>query len=366
MRVIVIGAGIVGAALADRLARSADVTVVEERRVGSGTTGSSLAWLNANDPGDPDYQALRVDALRAWRRLAEEFADPSWYRAAGNTVWAVSEQGRALLTDRVARLRGLGYAAELITPDRLRDLEPFVRASGDAVIAHYPDEGYVHGALAAAALADRARGAGARLVTGTAVAGLNLRGDRVTGVRLDTGEDVDADVTVCAAGWRSPALLATAGAGLPLVDPVAPGSAAPCNIATTTPAPGTVRGVVHSPDLVTRPAPGGGLVLEAADLDAAAEDSPTPSGGHATELLARARALIPGLSVRIRDIGRCVRPLPVDGYPLIGYQRPGLYTAVTHSGITLAPHLADLVHGEIHGTPEPALARFRPDRPLPT
>lgn len=152
----------------------------------------------------------------------------------------------------------------------------------------------------------------------------------------------------------------------PLVDPTTPGSAAPCLIATTTPAPEIIRGVVHSPGLVTRPSPGQGLVLEADDLDEAAnaDDSPTPSGPYAKELLARAQALIPGLSAQVEDIRRCIRPLPADGYPLIGTQRPGLYTAVTHSGMTLGPHLAELITREINGTTEPALNRYRPDRPI--
>ena len=344
MRAIIIGAGIIGAALADRLTRDgADVTVIEEHRPGAGTTGSSLAWLNANDPGDPDYHALRVEALRAWPALAAEFADPPGYRATGNTAWAVTDQDKARLTDRVARLTDLGYQAHLITRDRLHDLEPSVHVADDAVIAHYPHEGYVHGASAATALLDRARRTGARVLTGTPAARLNVRGDRVTGVRLATGDDLDADITVGAAGWRSPALLSTAGVDLHLVDPNTPGSAAPCLIATTTPAPGTVRGVVPSPRLITRSSPDHGLVLEADDLDEAAnaDDSPTPSGPYAKELLTRAQALIPGLSAQVEDIRRCIRPLPTDGYPLIGTQRPGLYTAVTHSGMTLVlqPHL---------------------------
>lgn len=80
------------------------------------------------------------------------------------------------------------------------------------------------------------------------------------------------------------------------------------------------------------------------------------------ELLARARAVVPGLTAEVAAVRRCVRPLPADGYPLIGFQRPGLYTAVTHSGITLAPRLASLIDREIHGRPSPALDAYRPDR----
>ncbi|TDD80677.1 FAD-binding oxidoreductase [Actinomadura darangshiensis] len=371
MRIVVVGAGIIGAALADRLTRPApggraqdEVTVVEEREPGAGTSGTSYAWFNANDPEDPAYHRLRTAALSAWRDLAAEFGDPGWYRPAGNTTWAVTGEERDLLAERVSLLAGLGYPAGLIGPDRLGELEPNVRAPQGALIAHYPGEGYVHGAPAARALAGRARESGAALVTGRRAVRLNTEGDRVTGVRLDDGRDLDADLTVCAAGRHSPALLATAGVALPLVDPSEPGSAAPCLVAATTAAHGGLNGVVHAPGLSARPAEGGGLVLEAVDLDAGVDESASPALVQAVgaELLARARALVPGLTADIADVRRCVRPLPADGYPLVGFQRPGLYTAVTHSGITLAPHLAVLVDQEVHGHMSPALDAHRPDR----
>ncbi|NKZ05257.1 NAD(P)/FAD-dependent oxidoreductase [Actinomadura latina] len=368
MRIVIVGGGIIGAALADRLSRGTNatgVTLVERDRPGAGTSGASFAWLNANDPSDPAYHSLRVAALGTWRRLAAGFGDPDWFRITGNTAWAVADDAKAELADRAARLSRLGYAAAQITGARLRDVEPALRPASGALIVRYPDEGYVHGPDAVAALVERARTAGARLITGTSADRLNLRGDRVTGVRLATGDDLDADLTICAAGWRSPALLATAGLRLPMVDTAAPGSEAPGLTATTTPAaPGLINGVVHSPGIDVRPTPEHRLVLEAGDLDTAT-DLTTPRSeldSRAAELLDRARALIPSLRARIAEVHRCVRPLPADGFPLIGRHAPGLYTAVTHSGMTLGPHLADLIAGDLHED-EPALARYRPDRP---
>src|SRR5690606_36285108 len=197
-----------------------------------------------NDPGDPDYHRLRTAALATWRDVAAGFGAPSWYRPVGNTMWAAAEDEKARLSDRVARLAGLGYPVELIDADRLRELEPHVRAPDGAPIAHYPGEGYVYGGSAARALVRRARESGAEVVTGRRAVGLTTDGDRVTGVRLDDGRELGADVTVCAAGRHSPALLATAGIALPLVDPAEPGSAAPCLIATTTAADGVLNGLV--------------------------------------------------------------------------------------------------------------------------
>ncbi|MEV5831249.1 FAD-binding oxidoreductase [Spirillospora sp. NPDC052242] len=369
MRIVIVGGGIIGAALADRLARpgTAEVTLVERDRPGAGASGASYAWLNANDPADARYHAFRVAALDVWRRVAAEFGGPDWVRFAGNTEWAVAEPARDALAERVARLRDLGYPATLTTATRLRDDEPALRPPAGAVIARFPGEGHVHGPAAVDALIARAREAGAGIRAGTPVTGLLGRGDRVTGVRTPAG-DLSADVVICAAGWRSPALLATAGLALPLVDAEAPGSSAPGLTAATTPVREPVNGPVHTPGLDLRPAPDGGLLLEAADLDAAT-DLATPRAdldARAAELLDRARVLFPGLDARVDRVRRCVRPLPADGRPLVGPLRPGLYTVVTHSGITLAPYLAGLVAGEILGeAAEPALAPYRPDRPSP-
>ena len=49
MKTIVIGAGVMGASVAYRLAQAgAIVTVLEAARVGGGTSGISFAWTNAN------------------------------------------------------------------------------------------------------------------------------------------------------------------------------------------------------------------------------------------------------------------------------------------------------------------------------
>ncbi|MFD0535572.1 FAD-dependent oxidoreductase [Actinomadura luteofluorescens] len=75
MRVLVVGAGIIGAALADRLTRPASgaavrLTVVEAEGPGAGTSGASYAWINANDPSDPGYHRFRTAAMSTWRDLA--------------------------------------------------------------------------------------------------------------------------------------------------------------------------------------------------------------------------------------------------------------------------------------------------------
>jgi glycine/D-amino acid oxidase-like deaminating enzyme len=61
--------------------------------------------------------------------------------------------------------------------------------------------------------------------------------------------------------------------------------------------------------------------------------------------------------------------MPADGQSIVGHlpAAPGLYVAVTHSGVTLATHLSRLIATEVTtGTPAAELAPYRPDRFLTT
>ncbi|RAY12944.1 FAD-binding oxidoreductase [Actinomadura craniellae] len=364
--VLIVGAGIIGTALADRLAPHARVTVIDAHLPGQGTTATSLAWLNANKTIDPGYFAFRIEALRAWSRLAIEFGDPPWYVPTGNLTWAQTEEAVAELSARVERLQARRYPARFLTHDQAHSIEPGLVMPADALIAHFPGEGFVHGAQAAHALMGRAQASGARLRTGDRVVHIVGDGGQVRGAHLASGDTVAADITICAAGWRTPDVLATANTGVPLLDAKEPGSAAPCLVATTTPIPKALRGIVHAPGIYARPAWDGGLLLEAGDLDAIT-DMNTPQADldtSAADLLTRAREIIPALSqAQISHARRCIRPMPTDGFPLIGWRQEGLYVAVTHSGITLAAHLAELITREIlHGTRPDELAPYRPDR----
>lgn len=366
IRVLIIGAGIIGTALADHLIHRAQVTIVDAHTPGQGTSATSLAWLNANKTLDPHYFEFRMAALRRWADLAAEFAKPPWYVPNGNLTWAQAEIARTDLATRVDRLQARGYPAHLVTATEVRDIEPILDIPSKALIAHFPGEGFVHGAHATQALIARAQDAGANLISEDPVVALSIHGDHVTGARLASGERISADVTICAAGWRTPEILATADLSVPLLDVHAPGSIAPCLVATTTPAPGALRGLVHAPHVYARPAWNGGLLLEASDLDASTDMAtpPTILRTWADELLTRAREVIPVLTqVQISDVQRCVRPMPADGLPLVGWCQPGLYVAVSHSGITLAPHLARLIaHDLANGTFTDELSRFRLDR----
>jgi glycine/D-amino acid oxidase-like deaminating enzyme len=368
LRVAVVGAGIVGAAVAQALAAAGvAVTVVEADRPGSGTSGTSLAWLNANQKLPRDYHDFSVRAMREWRTLAASLGHPGWYVPSGSVTWADTDIGRTELAATVARLREWGYPAQTITADDLDGLEPHLRVPAGARIAYFPGEGFVHTDRAVDALIADARAYGATLVSGAAV--LESTGTRVTAIRLPDGERIHADAYVCCAGWRTPHLLEPLGVQVPLVPGDSPDSTAPGLVAEIAEPRALIGRVVHAPDLSLRPHRSGGLRVDADDVNGRVHAATPPSDldRYAWDLVDRARRILPDLaaapSVRAQ---LCIRPLPVDGKPIVG-RLPDLtnaYLIVCHSGVTLAPLLARLALAELTDGPVANLDRYRIGRLL--
>jgi glycine/D-amino acid oxidase-like deaminating enzyme len=91
-----------------------------------------------------------------------------------------------------------------------------------------------------------------------------------------------------------------------------------------------------------------GRIVIGSDHDGAPRSEATQERGE--QLLAAGARLLPQLaSVELERVTLGWRPLPRDGYPIVGFapRAPGVYVAVTHSGVILAPMLAQLASLEI-------------------
>jgi glycine/D-amino acid oxidase-like deaminating enzyme len=376
----VIGAGILGVCVAARLAEAGvGVTLLERDRPGRAATGSSFAWLNANDKAPRAYHDLNHAGMRAWAGRAARSGGAAWYRPAGNLEWAQSAPGRAHLAARVRRLTEWGYPARPIDAAQAAELEPSLRLPHPAPdVAWFPDEGYLLTEPLVSHMAEAAARHGATVLTGEPgrVVGLHTvpgAGGAGTGRRMEVrtaaGQVIPADVVVCCAGRGVPELAALAGATgpVPLVGWAEPGATAPGLVVQAGPVtPLGPQRMVHAPRVYLRPHSGGLVHLEAPD---AAVDLHTPEADlqrWAEELLRRARRVVRGLQdARVTGYRVCVRPMPADGRSIVGPLpgAGGLYVAVTHSGVTLAAHLSRLIAAElVTGVAAAELAPYRPGR----
>ncbi|PZX17060.1 glycine/D-amino acid oxidase-like deaminating enzyme [Palleronia aestuarii] len=369
MKIVVIGAGMIGVSIAAGLARKgAEVVLVDRSAPGTGTTATSYAWVNANGKEPRAYFDLNRAGLEAHHRLSPE-GDAGWLHRGGHVEIAVEEPHRTDLARRMEMHRERGYPAEEIDAEKARTLLPDVIVPDEArLIVHYPREAHAYPAAYLAALLGQAREAGAEIRTGPGQNVVGLRasegGSEVT---LADGTAIRADKVVSAAGRWTPALAALAGIDVPLHAFAEPGDITVGYLATTNPLPVRLTRLVTAPSLHIRPAGGGRLLLQALDLDATADPGAVPDtrSDLAATFVARLQRLVRNAeAARIDELVVGQRVMPRDGRTIAG-PAPNLswlYIVATHSGVTLAPYLGEAVAAELLGERQAELDDFRIER----
>ncbi|MER5866579.1 FAD-binding oxidoreductase [Kitasatospora sp. NPDC002040] len=369
--VVVIGAGVVGAACAYYAARSGlAVTVVDRGPVAGGTTGAGEGNLLVSDKEPGPELDLALLSTGLWRELGEQLGAEVEYEAKGGLVVASSEAGMAALRGFAAEQAKAGVVSAEVPGDRLAELEPHL-APGLAGGFHYPQDAQVQPALAAAHLL-RASGASIRLGETVTAIRTGPSGE-VLGVTTDRGR-IDATAVINAAGTWGGELAALAGVALPVLPRRG-------FVLVTEPLPRIVRHKVYAADYVADVASGsaalqtsavvegtpGGPVLIGASRERVGFDR-TLSVDVLQRLAANAAALFPVLrQVAVQRAYRGFRPYLPDHLPAIGADPrvPGLYHACGHegAGIGLAPATGLLIARQLTGErPELDLTPFRADR----
>ncbi|MFE9421408.1 NAD(P)/FAD-dependent oxidoreductase [Kitasatospora sp. NPDC006697] len=376
--VVVIGAGVVGAACAFYAARAGlSVAVVDRGPVAGGTTGAGEGNLLLSDkaPG-PELELAQLSAV-LWRELAEELGPRFEYEPKGGLVVAAAPAGQQALREFAATQRAVGVIAEEVAGEALREFEPHL-AEGLAGGFHYPEDSQVQPALAAAHLLRAATGAGAGLHLGERVTGIELGPDgAVRAVRTER-RTLAAGAVINAGGTWGGEIAAMAGVGLPVLPRRG-------FVLVTEPLPRVVRHKVYAADYVADVASGSAALQSSAVVEG------TPSGtvliGATRErvgfdrtvstaalgrLARQAAALFPFLTdVKVLRAYRGFRPYLPDHLPAIGADPrvPGLVHACGHegAGIGLAPATGLLIAEQLTGRrltgAEPVdLAPFSPDR----
>ncbi|MGW0587775.1 NAD(P)/FAD-dependent oxidoreductase [Streptosporangium sp. NPDC002607] len=378
--VVVVGAGVVGAACAYYAARAGlDVVVVDRGAVAGGTTGAGEGNVLISDKEPGPELDLALLSNRLWRDLAADGPDGGFdggfeFEAKGGLVVAETDEVLEALTGLAGRQ---GVECVAVAAGELGDYEPHL-AKGLAGGVFYPHDAQVQPMLAAARLIRRGAerfGHGALMLrTGVTVTGFLRDGDRVAGVTTSCG-DILAGAVVNAAGTWGGEIAALAGVRVPILPRRG-------FILVTEPLAGPlIRHKVYTADYVTA------VASDSEGLETSAVVESTPSGpvliGASRErvgfdrtvsvpvlerLARQAVELFPVLAAYRVIRAYCgFRPYCPDHLPVIGEDPrvPGLYHACGHegAGIGLAPATGHLIARLLAGLrPEVDLAPFRPDR----
>lgn len=362
-RVIVIGAGIVGASVTFRLAKAgANVTVIDRAEPGNGTTSNSFAWVNANQKTPRAYFDLNVAGMKEHDQLEHELGRAPWLHRTGNLVWTGDPVRYDTLCQRVERLQSWGYNANWITAAEVNQAyEPHLSFSGPTMrVAWFPDESWLDGPLYVRSILDHAVEAGASVRSGQEVTGITTTENEVT-VTLSDGQTITADAVVNTAGPSADRIAAMVGRTLPL----APTRGLLMRVEMPE---GTLSRIIHSTDVNLRPDGENHVLVHHDSVDHLIGDrSEIPiDDPNCRELCRRARRIFPEINGnRISETRIGIRPYPVDDVSCVGQVPgiPGYYEAVTHSGVTMGPLLGRLLTEEIlDGTVDPIIEPFRAAR----
>ena len=192
--VVIVGAGIVGAACADVFAeRGFRVVIVDRDVVGSGATAAGMGHIVVMDDSDAQF-ALTHYSQGLWQELRPQLPDDVEYDQAG-TIWvAADEEEMAEVLRKRDYYQKRGVAVEPIDASQLKQAEPNLRdgLTGGLLV---PNDAVLYPPCAARFLIGRAHQRGARLRLGASVTQISENS-----VRLNDGQQVAGGIVVNAAG----------------------------------------------------------------------------------------------------------------------------------------------------------------------
>jgi glycine/D-amino acid oxidase-like deaminating enzyme len=340
-RVIVAGAGIMGASIAYHLAkRGARVTLLEKEHPAAGTTKNSFAWLNAYGKSPRAYYNLNLAGIAGWRRLEIEIGPSLPLQWGGGIQWCKhDDQQIDAMKKHVRERQGWGYAVRMVDQGELARLVPYaeIKESGAANFAD--QEGTVDPVVAAKALVAKSKSLGVKVVYPCDVTGVQSSNGRVKAVQTTQGL-MECDSFVLATGNGTMDLAAKAGLAVPLKESKG-------ILVHTTPRPQLVNRVIMPPACNIKQN-ADGRVVTGTNFEDTGDLQPTHEVGQ--RYLTTAASYIPQLKtdqIEFMTLGH--RVMPKDGLPIVGRfsKLPNVYVAAMHSGMTLAPVMGELAALEI-------------------
>ncbi|OGO63489.1 MAG: hypothetical protein A2Z45_04690 [Chloroflexi bacterium RBG_19FT_COMBO_55_16] len=211
---IIIGGGVHGASLAFHLAQRGLKSVVLERRfIASGATGRSSGLVRMHYDLEPESR-LAWESFQYFRNWAEMVGGECGFTRTGFLQF-VRPQYIDQLRANVTMHQRIGIPSLVITADDVHRLAPAFKTDDFEYAAYEPESGYADPSSTTQALLEPARQRGARLVQDCEVLGMQIKGDRVIGVRTSRGEFF-SQVVVNAAGAWAAQIGQMAGLDLPL------------------------------------------------------------------------------------------------------------------------------------------------------
>lgn len=214
---MIVGGGVIGTSIAFHLAKAGvrDVVLVERGQLGSGSTCKAAGGVRAQFSDALNIQ-LGAHSLAAYRRFEAELGQCIDLTAAGYLFLLSRPEDVAAFETSVALQNELGVPSRMLTPAEAERLSPLIDTDGVLAAAYSAEDSYCTPESVVLGYATGARHAGATLLTGCEVLGVEVDGGSIRAVRT-TGGRIRTSTVVCAAGAWSASIGEMVGTPLPVV-----------------------------------------------------------------------------------------------------------------------------------------------------
>tara|TARA_A100001234_G_scaffold170644_1_gene152009 strand:- start:1989 stop:3071 length:1083 start_codon:yes stop_codon:yes gene_type:complete len=352
-KIIVIGSGIVGASIAmSCLDLGADVVVLERDKLGGCASSKSFGWINASFAENTDYFKLRNTAVDTFRNFGKEVNFNGSVQWQGTLWWEDSGQE---LERQFKTLINRGYVATLLNTNEIKSLEPNLKDIPKEAI-YTPIEGAAEADRVALEMLKKLSKKGGKVLSGCTVLGLKFKKARVSAVQTNIGE-MQCDMVAIATGAATQNGLEGFEWRLPMKNKKG-------LIVQTAPLPQLINHVLMTNDVHFKQNADGSLT--AGEIYSGDLKKGVVPLDLACDILSRiSNKLNSAENLISTNIKIGTRPVPIDGFPVVGDIQgyKGLFIAVMHSGVTLAPLVGKLLASEmLQDKQSPLLNSFRPSR----
>lgn len=200
-KIVIIGAGAIGCALAYSLARSGetDVLVLEKAQITHGSTWHA-AGLVGQLRSKRALTRLMQNSVAVFDRLEQETGLAIDWKKAGSLRLAASAARWSEIRRSMQLAKSFGFEAHQLTPAEAKAMFPHIDPKGVVGAAYVPSDGYIDPYALTMAYAAAARRAGIRIEEGVRVSDVPVKGRRALGVVTDHGA-ISADTVVNCAGY---------------------------------------------------------------------------------------------------------------------------------------------------------------------
>ena len=216
--VVIIGAGIMGCAIAHALALRGltDIVVLERDQIGRGATADAAGGVRQQFSTETNVR-LAQESVRVWESFSERFGRDIGLRQQGYLFLLTDEGEEAVFRTNVALQQSLGVPSRWVSPAEVAEMNPYVLLDDVIGGTFCPEDGWCDTYGATIGFAQAARKLGVSIEEETPVTGIEVDHDRVQAVQTPGGR-IATGLVVIAAGPQTRQVGALAGVDLP-VDP---------------------------------------------------------------------------------------------------------------------------------------------------